>query len=410
MKRMLNVGWLYLISAVGLPGTTAVAQDSELQGLRPEPQERFTIQEASTLRSRELIDTSSDGLLFVNGEYWGTAARFAPTEGGILVNSSLVMVTLPVRPEGQRGFRGRSSEQPPEDFTQELLTEESDSGDRRSNGMGRRRSERPEGRSLPGQAEVGGRDYDDGYTRLVRRCVNTLESGGVVLLFDNAPVVTISSQSTYEFLWLIVRDKSVEEKRARIPTMLAMDDVPVVVLDWLEAYVPPIDLRKSAESALTYRDQIEAQNMAAIRATQRLAAWNYPLSILGMLSVVLGMGHLLSSKPVLADHHGDSENDQLINSTIGKSVALIAGMSGLDLVWTLLAHQAGAMTEVNPIGNELIGNPELLILFKIGLTAAALLILYSSRRHRTAQLASWWTCLILVLVTARWLTVSSLVA
>jgi hypothetical protein len=68
------------------------------------------------------------------------------------------------------------------------------------------------------------------------------------------------------------------------------------------------------------------------------------------------------------------------------------------------------MQELNPIGSHLIGNPRHLAGFKIGITLPSLLLLWLLRKHKRAQAAAWWLCLILTFVTLRWLTMSPLMA
>lgn len=66
------------------------------------------------------------------------------------------------------------------------------------------------------------------------------------------------------------------------------------------------------------------------------------------------------------------------------------------------------MREINPIGGRLIDRPEQLILFKAVMTTLAIGLLFRLRRYRRAQLAAWWSCLVLTLLTVRWLTFNSM--
>jgi hypothetical protein len=66
------------------------------------------------------------------------------------------------------------------------------------------------------------------------------------------------------------------------------------------------------------------------------------------------------------------------------------------------------MREVNPIGSQMIGNPLQLVVFKVLVTIAAVGLLYFCRRAPLAWQASWWSCLVLTLVAARWLVFNSL--
>ena len=46
--------------------------------------------------------------------------------------------------------------------------------------------------------------------------------------------------------------------------------------------------------------------------------------------------------------------------------------------------------------------------FKVGVTFASLALIWVLRRQKRAQIAAWWICLVLTLVTCRWLMVNSL--
>jgi hypothetical protein len=87
---------------------------------------------------------------------------------------------------------------------------------------------------------------------------------------------------------------------------------------------------------------------------------------------------------------------------------LIAGLSAVDLAWTVLVSQAGAMRELNPIGSQMIGDPLQLVAFKVLVTTAAVGLLYFCRQIPLARQASWWSCLVLTLVAARWLVFNSM--
>ncbi|MCA9047468.1 MAG: hypothetical protein KDA89_01990 [Planctomycetaceae bacterium] len=356
-----------------LPGTAAQQQADHSAPERSRPADPIAV---------------SSGYLFVDGEYIGLESAVGAEDDAITINGHRIDVRVSPAPQRRRS-RYRDDE-----FQDEF--EFDDAYDTFDEPV-----RNPSADTQPGPSD---------FRRTARRIGHPLDEDGIVLLFSGERPVYLDYMLADTLLQLVVRTSDMTEKQ-RLADSGIFTEASSVAREWALKYVPTADFRRRAEERLSYVDARERENMDRINATRRLASWNYPLSILGMLAVVLGLGHLLSTKPIQTEADSAAASaEPFLNSAIGKSIALIAGMSGLDLIWTLLAHQANAMTEVNPIGHKLIDNPELLILFKITLTAAALSILYTSRRHRTAQLACWWTCLILVLVTARWLTVSALVA
>jgi hypothetical protein len=103
---------------------------------------------------------------------------------------------------------------------------------------------------------------------------------------------------------------------------------------------------------------------------------------------------------------GIGDEDQ---RTIVRTLVLIGLLSTVDLVWTLLASgQPGAMLELNPLGRGLTRDPVRLVAFKSTVTAISIALLYWLQQRPLAQRVAWWTCLVLTLMTARWLTFQSL--
>jgi hypothetical protein len=90
------------------------------------------------------------------------------------------------------------------------------------------------------------------------------------------------------------------------------------------------------------------------------------------------------------------------------SLFFAAVFSSIDLAWTILAVNANAIQELNPLGSHLIENPRHLVGFKVSITFSCLALLWLLRRHKRAQIAAWWICLVLTLITCRWLMIHSL--
>jgi lysylphosphatidylglycerol synthetase-like protein (DUF2156 family) len=126
-----------------------------------------------------------------------------------------------------------------------------------------------------------------------------------------------------------------------------------------------------------------------------------------MLLVVIAFGNLLSNEAPLDIQSSESP---VMDRRVKIFLMLIAAFSVLDLIWTLLASRANALTELNPIGSQLIHNPIGLLAFKTLVTVGVIGILFVLRGHRVAQRGAWWACLICTLVTVRWLTFNSMFA
>jgi hypothetical protein len=144
---------------------------------------------------------------------------------------------------------------------------------------------------------------------------------------------------------------------------------------------------------------------AALRRLENVA---YPLTILGMLVGVFALGYLLqwSARGLVSDDVASCAPQSVRSTWVG--LLLIIAMSAIDLIWTILSGSAGLMNELNPVASDLIHSPLHLLIFKVSATAFGVGLLYVARRRRQPQLATWWVCLVFVLLTFRWAVFNSL--
>ena len=142
-------------------------------------------------------------------------------------------------------------------------------------------------------------------------------------------------------------------------------------------------------------------------SNQLVAQISYPLTVFAMIAVVLGFGHLLSNRPVQNPESGDTTKSRTV---VVNSLLIVALLSIVDLIWTIAATNAGTMRELNPLGSHLIEDPVRLAFFKLSVSAISIGILYALHRTTMAQVASWWCCLLLTLLTARWVVFQSMLA
>ncbi|MDA1163639.1 MAG: DUF5658 family protein [Planctomycetota bacterium] len=134
----------------------------------------------------------------------------------------------------------------------------------------------------------------------------------------------------------------------------------------------------------------------------------YGLSVVGMLLVAFSSGTLLRSPPRVAIRWSEIVPSAESPGAIQRCLFFIAAYSVFDLVATLLAVKTGQFEELNPLGAGLILAPAALAFFKIFATSLGTGLLWRLKDYHGAQVASWWLCMILTLVTVRWVTVQSL--
>jgi hypothetical protein len=252
---------------------------------------------------------------------------------------------------------------------------------------------------------VNGRALPEETVRDLRHSLaSPLENDSVVVAFAEQPVVALDQMQAVHFLTAIISDEDQKETDAvlkHLPDTANKDDWRLL----LTSYEAPEPLASRARTRVDETKRVLAEGQAAIAATQRLRNFAYPLTICGMIFSVAALGHVLRSAP-----------QRLVNEAVAQlrgqdaviSIVWVLLLSGLDLTWTLLASQAGQMQELNPLGSQLIHDPWLLSAFKIGFTIASCALLVALRKHHRAQIAAWWVCLILTVLTFRWLVLNSL--
>jgi hypothetical protein len=237
-----------------------------------------------------------------------------------------------------------------------------------------------------------------------------LSSQQVVIALANQPlVVLVAPREQCELLRMLAGlegGAAVQQVALHdmLPTGLDRD----VWNRWIADFRATPEFVARATVYVEFFDQSERAANAAAAATRRLYDFSYPLSLIGMIGAVLGFGHLLSHRPPVGAKSLDTDTSPLTMRMVTYSLLLVVLYSALDLTWTILAYQAGQMQELNPLGSRLIEDPLRLIAFKVGATGLSVGLLFYLRRYCKAQLAAWWICLILTLLTARWLMMSSM--
>lgn len=175
--------------------------------------------------------------------------------------------------------------------------------------------------------------------------------------------------------------------------------------EWLASTPLPKAATIRARAIVTRWTDTAASNQASARAQARLDTFMYPLTIVAMVLVVIAFGHLLSLQPITTGT-GEAINTGLVDLATTKSIVLFTIMGVLDLALTILAHQANAMSEINPVGRYLLSNVLILITFKLTMTGFAASVLFYARSLWIAQKVAWWGCLTMTLLTARWVIFS----
>jgi hypothetical protein len=267
---------------------------------------------------------------------------------------------------------------------------------------------------IPPPRNIGGRGF--GYSRggepswryMVNELSSHLEQNAVVFSFEGQPYYNLDVNKTYEFLGSIMAQEKRSVRQAVVREGLPTEFDKTVWDNWIAHFEPPEDLRQRAAVFVSRYDEDQRKAEAQIRAAQWMERLAYPLSVGSMVLIVLAIGHLLGGRPHAGKpSFGVDASPELIRA-LEWSLFFTMAFSSIDLIWTILAANSNQMRELNPIGSQWIEDSRHLAGFKISVTFSCLALLWLLRRHKRAQIAAWWVCLILTLVTIRWLTFHSL--
>lgn len=326
---------------------------------------------AAHVAAQDVYERQPEGVVILNGEYLkGPYSLLEDSEGRILINGRPIDVHLAPEEEDYEptnGFRRRMMGRP--SFS--------------------RRSRDWDESSLGASNRYGGQEEP------FRAMQNTVNYGGVAVVSEATKELEVFPRNIT--LILVEQILGVSKDGA--------DVLPKTLEGLLPQLQPDPDLLAYAKSFAAEAKVVEEENMRSINRVRLLDGAAYPLSTLGMCLVVLATGQLLLNRP---PQRGEVSLPEVLSSNTTRFVMIIIAFSILDLVWTMLASHDGAMKELNPIGSQLTQNPILLVAYKVATTAMAATILICLRKVPNANLASWWMCLLLTLLTARWLVFNSL--
>lgn len=317
------------------------------------------------------------GYVFIDRQYLAPPYKLSDRDGNLSINGVVVTRQRDKRAEPWPGSRG-----PDDGF------------------RGERRPPPGPGWSRPGP---GGFPGDRG----ARWLEGVLKLDGVVFAFREQPIVVADSGASVDLLKSLVGSDDAEALESFLAT-LPPQESQQEWKDWITGYSMPDSLRTRAVEVVEKSEEMSRKNEAAAAAVQRLHRFAYPLNVLGMVAGVLAVGHLLRSLPKKAHEPTGEQSLREHQRAAMLSAGLVALFSALDLVWTILAWQAGQMSELNPLGSRLIEDPLSLAMFKTGTTLVSCGLLVALRRHAQAQFAAWWLCLLCTILTFRWLVVNSL--
>lgn len=250
-----------------------------------------------------------------------------------------------------------------------------------------------------GRSEFG-RKETSSLNRIARK-LEGIELGATAILYENTePLLLYSSTGALELVSALI---SPDPSGTKAPESLRGEERSV--WERLTAdFVPSQEfIERSQREIANQEETLEASDMA-VATNLLIHRISYPLTVFAMIAIALAVGHLMSERPFAAESSDPIANQRFALKTLG----IIAAFSAIDLVWTFASSNSGTMRELNPLASGLVKDPVLLTTFKFIATGTAIGLFYALRNQRAAQLGCWWCCLLLMLLTSRWVVFQSL--
>ncbi|MEP3481179.1 MAG: DUF5658 family protein [Fuerstiella sp.] len=332
------------------------------------------------------IATSDFNLVFVNGEYVESPYEVQQEGNDLFVNGHRVQVSeASVSAQPEREGRNR---RPNGDWQR-------GGGGGGGYGGGRR------GQNTP---QINTRTSSSPTSRFARELHSKLQAQGLIVVFDGYPVrnLAIGDEGLSELLLL---GSSVTDQQLLDWDFTDSSAEIAVWSNWLSSYEISSEASSRLQTIRDHFESMEAEYHSGIENEARLEQYAYPLTVLGMLLGVIALGYLLQwAGNGLNRHEVTAESERYVVIAL----CMMACMAAVDLIWTVLAGQAGQMKEINPLAASMIESPSQLALFKLLATGVGFSILYIWRQRQQIRKATWWMCLVSVLLTFRWVMFDSL--
>lgn len=343
---------------------------------------RGSAQESKGIQQRTVTAESDVSIVFVNGEFIPSPYEIRHEDDCVFVNGHRLEIpeadlNQPAEREGRNGGFGRGGG--PED----------------GRGVGRRG---------PRPAAGNSRTPSSPSLRFARGLREELENAGMLIAFDGYPVriVPIDGEGLSH---LLASGDFVTESQLAELNLTDSDDETAVWMNWLSGYEVSSELQSEIQAMIDRVVAFEAEFRSDIAQVARLEQYAYPLTVLGMLLGVVALGYMLQwAGHGLHQFESTAESERYVVIAL----CMMAGMAAVDFIWTVLAGQAGQMKEVNPLAANFIESPAQLAVFKILATGIGFGILYFWRQRQQIRQATWWMCLVSVLLTFRWVMFDSM--
>lgn len=235
-----------------------------------------------------------------------------------------------------------------------------------------------------------------------------------LMIFDPDVIAFVDPEEGMSLVGELARANSVAENVKRIMRIELQGAETVTSGEWHTALLSFQPDESIVQQYYEYENEMESTDWQSEEDSEETlkvhdsTSTMYGLSVVGMLLIALSAGTLLAHPPKNSISWSRIVRSPRTLTAMQRCLALIAAYSLFDLAATLLAVKTGHIEELNPFGAGLVLAPTALAVFKVTSVCLGAGLLWKLKNYHGAQVASWWLCMVLTLVTVRWVTVQSL--
>jgi len=233
-----------------------------------------------------------------------------------------------------------------------------------------------------------------------------LREDGLLICSQNQPMAFVSVYQAVGVLDILLGDEPAD---AKIQKLVQTDTPWIASEQWallIEEFEDPAGLAERVE-ALKQRQAELARDDAG---NEDELHWIFlsGITFSGFILAVWALGTLMSCRPPMLKSSQSAVLSKRSCRQVIWLVVLIAVLNVYDLACTVFASNVGGLWELNPFAGSIINQKSGIVVFKLGMTAGAAILLLVTRRYRLAQVGSWWIGVLYTVLILRWTTFNSM--
>jgi len=227
---------------------------------------------------------------------------------------------------------------------------------------------------------------------------------GLLICMQSGPTVFLSAYQAVPILEILLGD---EPGEAKVQKLLQTDTRRISSDRWaslIETFTGTAELSDRVQALKQHQADLSKED------TDYQSHWlfNSVLTFSGFILAVWALGTLISCRPPVLTSSRDTVLSKSSCRQVIWLVVLIAVLNVYDLACTLIASSMGGLWELNPFASPIIHQHSGVVIFKLGLTVGAAILLMVTRRHRLAQIGSWWAGVLYTVLILRWTTFNTM--